>query len=89
MALGARAGEVQRMFVSRGMIVTGLGLAVGVAAALGSMRLLEAVLFGVSAFDPITYAAVIAGLATVALLATWLPARRATAIDPALALRAE
>jgi predicted permease len=89
MALGARAGEVQRMFISRSMLVTGIGLAVGVGAALASMRLLTAVLFGVSPFDPATYATVIAGLGTVALLATWLPARQATSIDPAMALRGE
>jgi predicted permease len=89
MALGARAGEVQRMFVSRGMLVTGVGLAVGLVGALGSMRLLTAVLYGVSPFDPATYAAVIAGLGMVAFLATWLPARQATGIDPSMALRGE
>jgi hypothetical protein len=89
MALGARASEVQRMFVSNGMLVTGIGLAVGFAAALTTMRLLTAVLFGVSPFDPPTYAAVIAVLGTVALAATWLPARQATAVDPAIALRGQ
>jgi predicted permease len=89
MALGARAGEVQRMFISRGMLVTGAGLAVGVGAALGTMRLMTAVLFGVSPFDPATYAAVIAGLGTVALFATWLPARQATSVDPSSSLRGE
>jgi putative ABC transport system permease protein len=89
MALGARAGEVQRMFISRGMVVTGVGLAVGIGAALASMRLLTTVLFAVSPFDPATYVAVIAGLGTVALLATWLPARQATSIDPSVALRGE
>jgi predicted permease len=89
MALGARASEVQRMFISRGMLVAGIGLAVGLAAALASTRLLTAVLFGVSPFDLMTYATVIAGLGLVALLATWLPARQATGIDPATALRGE
>jgi putative ABC transport system permease protein len=89
MALGARAPDVQRMFVFRGMIVTGVGLVVGVGAALAVMRLLRVILFGISPFDPLTYAAVVAGLAAVALLATWLPARRATTTDPALALRGE
>jgi predicted permease len=89
MALGAHAREVQRMFISSGMIVTGIGLIVGVAAAFASMRLLRAVLFGVSPFDPITYGAVFAGLAVTALIATWLPARQATIVDPALALRGE
>jgi predicted permease len=89
MALGANAGEVQQMFVVRGMVVTGVGLAIGVAMALGMMRLLQAVLFGVSPFDPITYASVIATLALIALLAAWLPAKRATAIDPSAALRSD
>jgi putative ABC transport system permease protein len=53
------------------------------------MRLLSSLLFGVQPFDPITYAAVVAGLGGVALLATWLPARQATHIDPMVALRAE
>jgi putative ABC transport system permease protein len=89
MALGARAPDVQRMFVVRGMLVTGVGLIIGVAAALGLMRLVRVMLFGISPFDPLTYAAVVAGLALVALVATWLPAQRATAVDPALALRSE
>ena len=89
LALGARGGEVQRMFVTRGMALTGVGLLVGAAAALATMRVLTAVLFGVSPFDPATYAAVLAGLAAVALAATWLPARHATAIDPASTLRGE
>jgi ABC-type antimicrobial peptide transport system permease subunit len=71
------------------MLVTGAGLAVGVGAALGTMRLMTAVLFGVSPFDPATYAAVIAGLGTVALFATWLPARQATSVDPSSSLRGE
>jgi predicted permease len=89
MALGARAGEVQRMFVSNGMLITGIGLVVGLVTAFASMRLLSALLFGVSPFDPITYAAVLAGLTMTALVATWLPARQATTVDPAFALRGE
>jgi putative ABC transport system permease protein len=89
MALGARAGDVQRMFVTTGMLVTGIGVVAGVAAALATMRLMSAVLFGVSPFDPLTYVLVGGGLAMVALVATWIPARQATAVDPAIALRAE
>ena len=89
MALGARAHEVQQMFVLRGMTVTGIGLVMGLAAALASMRLLTVVLFGVSPFDPFTYGVVVLGLGFVALGATWLPARQATAVDPALTLRGE
>lgn len=89
MALGAHSAEVQRMFVTRGLLLTGVGLAVGIAAALALMRLMSALLFGVNAFDPVTYVAVVAGLGLVALIATWLPARQATRIDPMLALRSE
>jgi predicted permease len=89
MALGAHSGEVQRMFVSRGLLLTGVGLVVGLVAAAALMRLMSSLLFGVNPFDPITYAAVIAGLGTVALIATWLPARHATRIDPMSALRSE
>ena len=87
MALGARSAEVQRMFVSRGMLVTSAGLIIGLAAALGSMRFLTTILFGVTPFDPLTYAIVVVGLGAVALAATWLPARHATRVDPATALR--
>jgi predicted permease len=88
-ALGAHAGAVQRLFLTRGIVITAIGLAVGSLAALATMRLLTAVLFGVSPFDPATYLATVAGLATVALVATWLPARQATTVDPAIVLRGE
>ena len=89
MALGAPGESVQRIFVSRGLMLTGIGLVVGLIAAAGLMRVLSSMLFGVQPFDPVTYLAVIAGLGGVALLATWLPARQATRIDPMLALRSE
>lgn len=89
MALGARAGAVQRMFIASGMLVTGVGLVAGIAVAFGSMRLLTVLLFGVTPFDPLTYLAVFAGLAFTSFVATWLPARQATTVDPALALRGE
>ena len=89
MALGARGAEVQRMFIVSGVTLAAIGLVVGLAAAVGVMRLLGSLLFGVSPFDPITYALVVVGLAAVAFVATWLPARQATRIDPMLALRAE
>jgi predicted permease len=89
MALGARAGEVQRMFVSSGMIVTGVGLVAGLVGAFAATRLLTAVLFGVNPFDPVTYGAVFGVLALTSFIATWLPARHATTVDPALALRGE
>lgn len=89
MALGAQSASVQRIFVARGLTLTGIGLVIGLAASAALMRLLSSQLFGVQPFDPLTYAAVIGGLGGVALLATWLPARQATRIDPMLALRSE
>jgi predicted permease len=89
MALGAQSDSVQRIFVSRGMTLTAIGLAVGLLGAAALMRLLSTLLFGVKPFDPLTYVAVTAALGGVALLATWLPARQATRIDPMLALRSE
>jgi len=89
MALGAPGAEVQRMFVTRGLLLAGIGLTVGLVAAAALMRLLSSLLFGVDPFDPLTYGAVVAGLGLVALVATWLPARQATRIDPMSALRAE
>ena len=89
MALGAQSKSVQRIFVTRGLSLTALGLGVGLIAAAGLMRVLSSLLFGVTPFDPLTYLAVIAGLGGVAMLATWIPARQATRVDPMLALRAE
>jgi predicted permease len=89
MALGAQGESVQKIFVSRGMTLAAMGLAAGMIGAAALMRLLSSQLFGVNAFDPITYAAVVVALALVALIATWLPARQATRIDPMLALRSE
>jgi putative ABC transport system permease protein len=89
MALGAHSGEVQRMFLARGLMLTGIGLVVGIGAAMALVRLMASLLFGVNPFDPVTYAAVVGTLGVVALVATWLPARHATRIDPMLALRSE
>jgi predicted permease len=89
MALGAHPSEVSRMVVWEGARVAGVGLAVGVAAALGFARLMGALLFDVEPTDPFTYAVVGLGLFGVALLAAWVPARRAASTDPARALRAE
>jgi len=89
MALGAQSDTVQRIFVSRGLSLTAIGLVLGLISAAALMRLLSSLLFGVNPFDPLTYVAVAAGLGSVALVATWLPARQATRIDPMLALRAE
>jgi predicted permease len=89
MALGAQGESVQRIFVSRGLTLAAIGLVLGLTGAAALMRLLSSLLFGVNPFDPLTYVAVAAGLGLVALIATWLPARQATRIDPMLALRAE
>ncbi|MPZ16662.1 MAG: FtsX-like permease family protein [Luteitalea sp.] len=89
MALGAQAGDVCRLFVRQGLWLTGIGVALGVAATLGLTRLMSSLLFGVSAMDPITYLTVSASLGGVALLATYLPARRASRIDPISALRSD
>jgi len=89
MALGARGESVQRIFVLRGLTLAAIGLGLGLIGAATLMRLLSSQLFGVSAFDPVTYAAATAALGAVALVATWLPARQATRIDPMSALRAE
>jgi putative ABC transport system permease protein len=87
MALGAAAGEVQRLFLRHATMVAGIGLAIGVAGAAALMRLLGSLLFGVSPFDPVTYAASIGVLGAIAFLASWLPARQATRVDPSISLR--
>jgi predicted permease len=89
MALGAAAGEVQRLFVRHGLIVTAIGLALGAGTAAALSRVLGALLFNVSPLDPVTYGAGILALAVVGVLATWIPARQATRVDPATALRSQ
>jgi putative ABC transport system permease protein len=89
MALGAAAGEVQTLFVRHGFVITGLGLLLGTVAAAGLSRVMGSLLFNVSPLDPVTYVAGIVALGLVAVLATWIPARQATRVDPAIALRGE
>jgi putative ABC transport system permease protein len=89
MALGARQADVLGLMVGQGMRLTLLGVGIGLVLALGLGRLLSALLYGVQAHDPLTFAGVAVLLAGVALLASWLPARRAAKVDPALTLRAE
>ncbi|MGZ6141964.1 MAG: FtsX-like permease family protein, partial [Myxococcales bacterium] len=89
MALGAGQDSVLRLVVGDGMRLAGAGIVLGIGLAVTLSRLLRGMLYGVSAFDPIAYAGLTAVLAVVALLACWLPARRAARVDPAIALRAE
>jgi putative ABC transport system permease protein len=89
MAMGAEAGDVGWLVFRHGMTLAGVGVAVGVAAALGLTQLIRGLLFGVSAHDPETMAEVIAFLVAVTLAACWIPARRATHTDPLVALRYE
>ena len=89
MALGASAVEVQRLVLRQGLLLAGLGVLLGALGAVALGRVLTSLLFGVSATDPTIYAAVTAVLAAVALLATYVPARRATRVSPMVALRYE
>ncbi|MDX1382918.1 MAG: ABC transporter permease [Thermoanaerobaculia bacterium] len=89
MALGARRRSVSAMMIRHGMVLAGAGVVVGLLAAAGVTRLLESLLFGVAAIDPVTYVAVSAGLAAVALAANVLASLRAASVDPIRALRAE
>jgi predicted permease len=89
MALGAAARDVSRLFVRQGLVLTAVGVVLGLVAAAALTRAMTALLFGVSALDPMTYGGVALGIGVVALAATYLPARRAARVDPAAALRWE
>jgi ABC-type antimicrobial peptide transport system permease subunit len=89
MALGAGAAALRGMIVRQGMLLAVIGIALGLAAAYGLTRLLAAFLFGVKPVDPLVFAAIPVVLAFVSLVAIWVPASRATRVDPALALRRE
>jgi putative ABC transport system permease protein len=89
MALGASSQQVRRMVVSQGMQLALVGVVIGVASALGLTRLMSSLLYGVKPWDPITIALVAVLLSGVTLLATYLPARRASRVDPMVALRYE
>jgi predicted permease len=89
MALGAQRQELTSMFVRHGLVLTGVGVAFGLVAAFLSMRFLSALLFGVKPVDLVTYAAVSVGLVGTAMLASYLPSRRAATINPVEALRGE
>jgi putative ABC transport system permease protein len=86
-ALGASPGRVLRAIVGHGMLLASIGVAGGLAAALVLTRWMQGVLFGIEPSDPLTLLQVSLVMAASALLASWLPARRALAVDPATALR--
>jgi len=89
MALGAQPLQVRRLILRQGLILSSAGLFFGLAGCLGLMRLISGLLFEVSANDPITLLAVCAGLVLTTLAACYIPARKATRIDPIIALRRE
>jgi putative ABC transport system permease protein len=89
MAIGARPADVVRMVLGEGGRLAMAGVALGSALAIAGARLIRGLLFDVSATDPLTFAAVAAGLLAVALVASYVPARRATRVDPLVALRGE
>ena len=89
LALGAPKGELKWMFVRSAITLTGIGVAIGVVAAAGLTRFMKSLLFGISPLDPFTYIAIPSILVFSAVLASYLPARRAAAVDPVEALRTE
>ena len=89
LALGAQKGELKWMFVRSALVLTGIGVAIGVVAAAGLTQFMKSLLFGISPLDPFTYIAIPSILVSSAVLASYLPARRAAAVDPVEALRAE
>jgi putative ABC transport system permease protein len=88
-ALGAQARGVTRMFVTHGLVLAGAGVAIGLVVALSITRLMSSLLFDVSPVDPLTYVLVSASLIGATVLASYVPALRATTVDPVSALRAE
>jgi putative ABC transport system permease protein len=89
MALGAQAADVRRLVLGQGMMLAGIGIAIGLVGALGVTRVMRALLYETSPTDPLTFAGVVPLLVASALVACWLPARRAMRVDPIVALRCE
>jgi ABC-type antimicrobial peptide transport system permease subunit len=89
LALGAEAGDVRTMVLKQGLILAGSGVVLGLVAAVGLTRLMGALLFGVDPIDPLTFGVVALSLTAVALLASYVPARRASRVDPVVAIRFE
>ncbi len=89
LALGASRGDILALVVRQGMTLTGLGIVIGLSGAVAASQAIVTLLFGISRLDPITYLGVIALLVGVSVIACWVPARRATKVDPLVALRYE
>ena len=89
MALGAQAGAVLRMIMGEGSIMLVSGVAIGLLLSIATAKILSGILYGVGPLDPIAFTVAPLVLTIAALIATWLPARRATQVDPVQALRAE
>ncbi len=87
--MGAETIDVSRMVLKQALVLAGLGVGVGLVGATGLTRLMSALLFGVSPMDPLTFGSVALGLSAIALVASYLPARRAARVDPVVALRFE
>ncbi len=89
LALGAEPSGIAAQILKQGAVVTGIGMAIGLAAAFAGARLIASLLYGISARDPFIYATTSGAVFAVALLACWLPARRAARLNPVTALRAD
>jgi putative ABC transport system permease protein len=89
MALGARSLDVLKMILGEGMALAAIGILIGSFVAIGLARLMAGMLFGIEAYDPATFIAIVLVLAAVAFLACYVPARRATQVDAVVALRCE
>jgi putative ABC transport system permease protein len=89
LALGAQPREIHALFMRRGMIVAGIGIAAGLGAAAATTRFMQSLLFGITPLDPIAFAAMPVVLAVAALVASYVPSRAAAALDPVETLRAD
>ena len=89
MALGASTRDVLRLVLGNGFVLVVIGVAIGVAGSFAAVRLLASFVFGIGVTDPLAFCAAILGIAAVALLASYLPAKRASKVDPMIALRYE